>query len=1375
MWLLRFVVLCVWWLFRLTSCVQTCRQSPSSAKDRLICSVQQFSLVNIPTVNYDSLRYLSVQCEDDSSVQSKFDATPLSAIAPSLEKLDVERCKFSSLPSGFLRSFNNLRELRIRTNNVEWSSVPLAINDGSFDDLSNLAKLDLSGNGLRDLNSDAFSGISSLKVLNLTDNRLRDFYRLSRITSSVNLEVIDVSDNSYSSVPSSAFAGHSRLRKLIMKRNRLLEVEELGLRNLPELEAVDLSENMLDALPAMMLSESVRLQELLLQQNNISILPPGLFSELPSLTSLNISHNQLSSQWVKRNTFSGLLHLIVLDLSSNRLDDLSEFMFRDLHQLQVLRLDHNNIHTLPPFIFAQLRNLHTLSMAGNQLTVVDAGVFDSLQVLNSLVLSDNSLKVVHESSFVSLFNVENLKLDGNGLDSFPAALVNLTQLRNLDVSNNNIGRISGDHIGQMRHLSVFRAAGNQLSEITADLAHILSSLSMLDLSNNRLEKIHSGAFGSHSRLRAVRLDANRLKNINGIFNNMSSLLWLNASDNAIEFFDYALFPSQLLWLDLHQNRIKIVGNFYSIHDKISLETLDLSFNEIEQIDSTSVPDSIKYFIISSNRLSQVKPGTLLQKTQLVRLDLSSNELSQLSLQAITTNISAANGTETEQNPNSDPRAHLLIGGNPFVCDCTMDWLVNINSMTPSRMFPKLLDAGQVMCRFKGDHQPKHLLHASASDFLCTYDRHCFALCHCCNYVACDCEMRCPDPCTCHHDHTWSSNIVDCRSRQLEAVSRSIPMDATRLLVDGNQISQLHSHTFIGRQRLELLQVNASGVEHIQNRSLSGLTALRILRLQDNRLSRLRGDEFTGLLSLEELYLHNNVLTHVQPDTFTGLRALKVLTLHGNQLVNFEVWKLSTNPYLVELTLAGNPWSCNCGFLAKMTRYVRENRAKIDDNRSLQCAYQEKPPRCGDSMNGGVEHINGAAPGNEDGFIQRRDANKALPVILVSAGAVTAALLLTVCLVYRCRAQICSKQRLLHPTKTDPRAPTTVGGAPSLNDKKPTHLHVSATPPVDQRLYDVFVTYSAQDTHFVNDMLTPMLESTEPSLRLCLLRRDAPPANYLGDAVRHCVQASAKTLLVLSRNFLDSEWCRFDFKASHIDALRCTRNVVAILYGIERSTIEEELKTLLKGAAVITFGERDFWRKLRSVLPPGRSRTLPSGQAHMTRVLFPSVASSTQIDESPSPTCSTVVSEDRCLSGANHFRSLSHPQRLRVGAGGSVYGRTVCSVSASMSEPSDHVYMTIDQYRTPPPPPPPSLPPGHPAAVYSTLEPDSLVEYPIERPLYGPDPTYCPDYAPDRGLRTSGRTGPINHNADHILYNTRRPTPLTGEGVHRSSPSQSLWV
>ena len=51
-----------------------------------------------------------------------------------------------------------------------------------------------------------------------------------------------------------------------------------------------------------------------------------------------------------------------------------------------------------------------------------------------------------------------------------------------------------------------------------------------------------------------------------------------------------------------------------------------------------------------------------------------------------------------------------------------------------------------------------------SEFLCSYETHCFALCMCCDFFACDCRMKCSEGCDCFHDQTWSSNIIECGRR-----------------------------------------------------------------------------------------------------------------------------------------------------------------------------------------------------------------------------------------------------------------------------------------------------------------------------------------------------------------------------------------------------------------------------------------------------------------------------------------------------------------------------------------------------------------------------------------------------------------------------------
>ena len=83
----------------------------------------------------------------------------------------------------------------------------------------------------------------------------------------------------------------------------------------------------------------------------------------------------------------------------------------------------------------------------------------------------------------------------------------------------------------------------------------MTALQILNLSRNKIQFVEDGAFDNNHNLQAIRLDGNLLKDITGMFTRLPNLGWLNVSDHQLEFFDYAMIPVQLQWLDLHANRI----------------------------------------------------------------------------------------------------------------------------------------------------------------------------------------------------------------------------------------------------------------------------------------------------------------------------------------------------------------------------------------------------------------------------------------------------------------------------------------------------------------------------------------------------------------------------------------------------------------------------------------------------------------------------------------------------------------------------------------------------------------------------------------------------------------------------------------------------
>ena len=251
-----------------------------------------------------------------------------------------------------------------------------------------------------------------------------------------------------------------------------------------------------------------------------------------------------------------------------------------------------------------------------------------------------------------------------------------------------------------------------------------------------------------------------------------------------------------------------------------------------------------------------------------------------------------------------------------------------------REFPHIADWDDLTCSLNnrkvimedGDNSTDlvvPLSSVSPSEFLCSYSTHCFALCMCCDFFACDCRMKCPEGCECFHDQTWSSNIIQCAERGHPEVPDFIPMDATHIYLDGNSIGDLAADSFVGRKHLTELYLNSSRVETLSNKTFNGLTELEVLNLNRNLISELRGGEFGELVSLKELYLGNNRISSVAEETFSELKSIELIDLSGNKLVTLGVWQHLGNGGrpLRALLLSGNPWSCDCQFLKGIRKLI----------------------------------------------------------------------------------------------------------------------------------------------------------------------------------------------------------------------------------------------------------------------------------------------------------------------------------------------------------------------------------------------------------------------------------------------------------------------
>ena len=139
---------------------------------------------------------------------------------------------------------------------------------------------------------------------------------------------------------------------------------------------------------------------------------------------------------------------------------------------------------------------------------------------------------------------------------------------------------------------------------------------------------------------------------------------------------------------------------------------------------------------------------------------------------------------------------------------------------------------------------------------------------------------------------------------------------------------------------------------------------------------------------------------------------------------------------------------------------------------------------------------------------------------------------------------------------------------------------------DETLYDVFISYSSKDSDWVIDQLMNPLETLNPPYNLCLHERDFLIGAPLCDNISKAIEGSKCTICVVSRNWLESDWCQFEFRMAHYLAAveKKIRLLVILKEEIPKGKIKGELKFYMKTFTYLDSAHSLFWSRLLNDLP-----------------------------------------------------------------------------------------------------------------------------------------------------------------------------------------------
>uniref|UniRef100_A0A8C6WSX0 TIR domain-containing protein n=1 Tax=Neogobius melanostomus TaxID=47308 RepID=A0A8C6WSX0_9GOBI len=838
-----------------------------------------------------------------------------------------------------------------------------------------------------------------------------------------------------------------------------------------------------------------------------------------------------------------------------------------------LSLIYNGIHRIRQTDLCGFTRLKDLDLGHNNISNIEDGAFSDLSALTSLTMSFNQLTNLTQHMFKGLFNVSRLDLSQNKIGSISKF--------NLYLDNNKLTSLQSYGLS-LPLLKVLHLAGNNLSLFEAEnLPFVLLNLTKLDLRSNPLRKfsVHSDVF---PRLRSLDLSFMSESVIewdvpDKLFFQSLIILDLDWTNMTIEtyqllfqivdsvksldlrgigrFFDKGLLdfacgiPS-LRMLYLQYNDITVLNNSL-LQSCANLTELDLSQNSMTDLAESSLQmlTRLTRLTLEENKLSRI-PVAIRNMTNMKFLHFDFNKIKDLGCSDFLNLFSLMELTKSKKFKSSECWKNLLLKlDNSFdialpslhylhLTDNNIAWLhkgtfVNVSSLSYLNLKSSAVTSVD-RGAFEGLHNLKDL------------------------YVS---------------TNMLEENVFD-DLPLLENLSIFLQFPTHYQLSTSNSIFNLSS-----LQNLEITVTSAACLDFSKD-VFKGLENLRTLKLHKVLCFTPDQDTFHYTPHLIKLQIENNLEFEPVPELFIPLTELELLRLFENKIksLNFlfeanltklKILKLNYNeltvinetvfeklPSLKYLDLSGNPFVCDCSNAGFIEWTIRNKQVQVDGAYEYRCS----------------------SPSNEEGhFLLDFNVRSCWEftgfLYFISSSALVLLTLLSSFIFHFLRWQLVYGYYLLQ--------------AFLYNSKK----RRQGCP----HIYDAFVSYNVHDEYWVYGELLHELEERQ-GWKLCLHHRDfIPGRTAIIENITDAIYSSRKTLCVISRRYLQSEWCSREIQLASFRLFDEHKDVLILLFLEEISSNQlspfYRMRKLVKSRTYLSWTQARshkglFWEKVRRALECG---------------------------------------------------------------------------------------------------------------------------------------------------------------------------------------------
>nr|QOS44506.1 toll-like receptor 13 [Argyrosomus japonicus] len=732
--------------------------------------------------------------------------------------------------------------------------------------------------------------------------------------------------------------------------------------------------------------------------------------------------------------------------------------------------------------------------------------------------------ITNLTDVVSMFpdNLTAINLSKNRIQVVPpGSFSRVLGLKNLDLSQNQLVFLKGGEFRGLHVLGFLNLTCNNISYIHSSAFDGLIGLQTLLLNHNMLQTFSPDIFNSLPAIKAVNLSLNRLKAFScGESGGSSTLTDLDLLANNIQRINVSCFPA-LEYIRLSNNsEFKLQEDAFASNPR--LKSLLCQGVKVEMLLGLSAETKKNLSRVAFSLFVEKSPFTIcdllkgMDQLERIEVDLKGSKLPQ-------TNTSLLNCATPPMviimDANLGNVAHLSLGrGNTSKLYLNNCGLKQISHTT-------------------FDYHGLVTLQMNENKVIIQQDT--FKNLNNLSFLGLDKNKL-------HNiDPNWfiplkkltRMTLIKNEITELTPKAFSALTQLEELYLQFNLLKYITKKPFSRLRRLRKLNLSLNIIDFIEEGTFEDLKSLSYLDLSGNRIKRLTPAILSGLVNLKQFVLYNNRLHFKSYESpfisLTSLERLRKLTLYRTDLDDLpanlmppdntlEILKVTSNhlhtvdkamldalPRLRILDITENPLTCSCDNAWFKTWAIHNTQTQVSYLYNMQCDNDQRFPYLWQ-------------------FDDKACSFELASFTLFITCSVLDVLFMCVCVFWHIQGPALRYLMLILRAKLRGRR----GGAEARFQ------------------YDAFVSYSSKDEAWVMEQLMPNLEKPAagaPRLRLCLHHRDFRPGAAVLANIEAAIYNSRHTICVVTRHFLQSEWCSLEFQLASLRLLFDGSDVLLLVF------------------------------------------------------------------------------------------------------------------------------------------------------------------------------------------------------------------------------------